>query len=126
MKTLARYLAFQVPAWVIAGAVALGLDTWTSLSRGWIGVALLLYVLKDFALFPFVRTAYEAAPHEPGGGLVGASGRVVVPLDPEGWIEVRHERWRALSEDASSTIEIGVRVQIRELRGLVLVVDREA
>ncbi len=125
MKTLARYLAYQVPAWAIAGGIALALDAWTSLPRFWIGVALGVYVLKDFALFPFVRDAYEAAPHEPGGELVGARGRVVVPLDPEGWIEVRHERWKALSEDAGSAIGIGVSVRVRELRGLVLVVGRE-
>ena len=125
MKTLARYLVFQVPAWAIAGGVALALDAWTSLPRGWIGAALLVYVIKDFALFPFVRDAYEATPHEPGRELVGARGRVIVPLDPAGWIEVRHERWRALSEDASSSIEIGVRVRVRELRGHVLVVGRE-
>ena len=123
MKTLARYLVFQLPAWAIAGGIALALDAWTSLPRGWIGVALLVYVLKDFAIFPFVRGAYEATPHEPGGELVGARGRVVVPLDPEGWIEVRHERWRALSEDAA--IGVGVSVRVRELRGLVLVVGRE-
>ena len=125
MKTLTRYLAFQVPAWAIAGGIGLALDSWTSLPRTWIGVALLAYVIKDFALFPFVRSAYEATTHEPGGELVGARGRVVVPLDPEGWIEVRHERWRARSEDVGSTIGVGARVYVRELRGLVLVVGRD-
>ena len=125
MKTLARYLVFQVPSWAIVGGIALALDAWTSLPRAWIGVALLVFVIKDFALFPFVRSAYEPTVHDPGGELVGAPGRVVVPLDPEGWIEVRHERWRARSEHAGSTIGVGERVHVRELRGLVLVVGRE-
>ena len=116
MKTLTRYLAFQVPAWAIAGGIALALDAWTSLPRTWIGLALLAYVIKDFALFPFVRSAYEATAHEPGGELVGAHGRVVVPLDPEGWIELRHERWRARSQDGS-TIGVGVRVHVRRAIG---------
>jgi membrane protein implicated in regulation of membrane protease activity len=125
VSTLARYLVFQLPAWVIASGIALGLDAWTSLPRTWIGLALAAYVAKDFALFPYVRSAYESVPHQPGSELMGARGVVVVPLDPEGWVEIRHERWRARAQEPAEPIEAGAHVQVRGLRGSVVLVDRE-
>ncbi len=125
MSTLTRYLMFQLPAWTIAIGIALALDAWTSLSRPWIGLALAAYVAKDFALFPFVRRAYEVEEHEPGRELVGAHGRVVVRIDPEGWVEIRHERWRARVEQTSSAIAVGTQVRVRELQGQVVLVECE-
>lgn len=125
VSTLTRYLVFQLPAWVIASAIALALDTWTSLPRTWIGLALVAYVVKDFVLFPRVRSAYEVAEHEPGRDLVGVQGRVVVSLDPEGWVEIGHERWRARTEATGAAIPIGVRVRVRALEGQVVLVDCE-
>ena len=116
---------FQLPAWVIASGVALALDGWTSLPRTWIGIGLALYVAKDFAIFPFVRASYEPSEHEPGHDLLGASGRVVVPLAPEGWVEVRHERWRARARQAEATFPVGAQVSVRGLDGHVLLVEGE-
>lgn len=91
----------------------------------WIGVAVFAYVVKDFVLFPRVRSAYEVAEHEPGGGLVGARGLVVVSIDPEGWVEIGHERWRARTEQTDVVIPAGVHVRVRALQGQVVLVDSE-
>jgi membrane protein implicated in regulation of membrane protease activity len=125
VRTLARYLVFQLPAWLIASGVALAADAWTSLPHTWIVGALALYVAKDFALFPFVRASYEPNDHEPGHDLLGASARVVVPLVPDGWVEVRHERWRARPRQSGTTFPAGAHVRVRALDGLVVLVEAE-
>ena len=121
-RVFARYLAFEAPSWVLLGVVL------AVLMRGWgltLPVAALvlgLWVLKDLALFPFVRKAYETRGG--GGGaeaLVGALGTAQDRLDPEGWVRLGHERWRARARGGS--IEKDLPVRVREVRGLVLVVE---
>jgi membrane-bound serine protease (ClpP class) len=45
-----------------------------------------------------VRLAVQIRSHRPTtgiGGLVGASGRAETPLDPQGWVRVQGELWKA-------------------------------
>jgi len=124
--TFARYLAFQVPTWGIALVVAWGLDLWTELPSGLIGVGLAVVVVKDFVIYPFVRSAYEHRPHDAGHTLVGMKGRVVVALDPEGWVEVGHERWRARSgEQVAAPLDVGSKIRVDGLQGHTLLVHAE-
>ena len=113
----------QLPAWAAAIAIGLALERWTSLSGLWLGLAVAVYIGKDFALYPFVRRAYEPTTHEPGAELVGARARVVVALDPEGWVEVRHERWRARVLGGDRAMEVGAEVRIRSLEGQTVWVE---
>lgn len=103
--------------------LAFVLDWATELPRPWIAGGLALYVAKDFALYPWVRRAYEASAHEPGTELVGLTGRVVVALAPEGWVELRHERWRARAENESAMLEAGTAVRVCRLDGHTLRVE---
>ena len=54
--------------------------------------------------------------------LIGATGRVVEPLRPEGRVRVRGEVWQARSHDH---IEAGARIRVRERHRLVLEVERQ-
>jgi membrane protein implicated in regulation of membrane protease activity len=139
-----RYFVLQLPGWTFALAVAWGLHRYTSLSEVVILLGLALYLAKDFALYPLVRSAYEDAPHEPGHGLIGASGRVVVALEPDGWVQVGSERWRARHDPAEpldrgdsngraepedaeghrqSAVDVGVEIRILGLQGHTLLVE---
>ncbi|MBW2231588.1 MAG: NfeD family protein [Deltaproteobacteria bacterium] len=125
MLTFARYLAFQVPGWGIALALAWGLDVWSTIPRSMIGSLLAAFVVKDFLIYPFVRSAYEHRPHDPGHRVVGACGKVVVALDPDGWVEVGHERWRARRETDGPMLDVGEKVEIAALRGHTVLVRAE-
>jgi len=122
-RTFLRYMAFQLPGWMLLGILVAGLWRWTD-APGWLlalGVA--LFVAKDLLLFPWLRHAYEKTSHEPGEALVGVRARVVEPVDPRGWVRVGAELWKAESVDGP--IPAGRTVRVRALDGHVLVVGRD-
>ena len=120
---LGKYLLFQVPGWLVAGTLA-----WAA--RGWFGLpdwaavtAVVLWVLKDFVLFPFLRVAYE--PHDGRDRrLLGSRATAADTLAPEGFVRVGSELWRAHAR-GGVRIEAGARVRVHEVQGLTLVVDAE-
>ena len=117
-------MAFQVPAWTLVIMLAWGVERWTTIPTQWIGLGLFLYVLKDFAIFPWVRAAYEHRPHDAGESMAGATARVVVPLDPRGWVQLGSERWRAERDGEGPALEVGAQVEVCGLHGHTLVVRR--
>jgi membrane-bound ClpP family serine protease len=56
-------------------------------------------------------------------GMVYKSGRVVRRLAPQGLVRVDGELWSAVSMDGTH-LEVGERVEVLRLDGLVLYVDR--
>ncbi len=120
---LRRYLLFQVPGWVLIGTGVLAVRHWWGLSIGWALVIVGAWIAKDAVLFPIVRRAYEpdgAAPHGP----IGAYGVADTAIDPEGWVHVGPERWRArCAPDARNPIPAGSTVRVVALRGHQLIVD---
>lgn len=123
LPVLAKYLLLEVPGWVFAAIVlALLVHYWDLESR----TALLLFglwVLKDFALYPVLRIAYEDGPTDGTASLIGAEGIVKQSLDPEGWIRIGSELWRAEVAPGAAPVESGAKVRIVEVRGLVLRVE---
>jgi membrane protein implicated in regulation of membrane protease activity len=125
-RTFGRFLLFQVPGWIVAGGLAWLALRWELLSRAVAAWLLLAWVVKDFALYPLTRRAYEessGAPH--GRELVGARALVLRELAPEGYVRIGSESWRARLPPASrrASVPAGARVEVREVRGLTLVVE---
>ena len=119
--TLLRYWLFQLPgALAVLGLLVL-LVRWWGLSPRLAAALLAIWVLKDLALYPFVRRAY--APRSGGGAdaLVGAVATARDRLDPEGYVRVGHELWRARVRGGA--VEQGGSVRVLEVRGLTLVVE---
>jgi membrane-bound serine protease (ClpP class) len=67
--------------------------------------------------------AYRSKPKVGMEGLKGAVGVVKQPIDPEGFVFVHGELWRAIS---SEKIDPGERVEVEGAEGLVLRVKRVA
>jgi membrane protein implicated in regulation of membrane protease activity len=124
MKVWQRYLLLQAPGWILAAVFALLLIEYLSLP-GWAAGALLaLIVFKDFALYPFLRRAYEGARPAGGAALIGAVGTARELLNPEGYIEVRGELWLAETTAAEAPIAAGSRVEVVAADGVRLRVRR--
>jgi membrane protein implicated in regulation of membrane protease activity len=123
---LRRYLLFQLPGWLFVGAGVFSARQWWGLSIEWALVIAAAWVAKDVVLFPIVRRAYEpdgSAPHGP----IGAHGIADTAIDPEGWVRIGPERWRARRAPAGAgPIPAGAAVRIVGLRGHELVVEPEA
>ncbi|SVB08576.1 uncharacterized protein METZ01_LOCUS161430, partial [marine metagenome] len=81
-SALRRYALYQIPGLLVAAATIGLLFRWTSLP-GWAAVSLvLIWVLKDAALYPWLRSAYESDPGSVIERLVGLPGVAVEPLAP--------------------------------------------
>ena len=124
MKTFTRYFLLQIPDWLILTSILVWLGFLIDLPF-WTGVGLLCFwVVKDFVLYPFVRSAYE--PAKTGTErLVGVQGKVEQTLDPRGYVRIHGELWRAEAEGAEQLLESGRAVTVRSVRGLMLIVSSE-
>jgi membrane protein implicated in regulation of membrane protease activity len=125
MKTFHKYLLLQIPGWIIWSLIliwahnALMLPLWTG------GVLLCLAVVKDFVLYPFVRSAYESDAKTGAERLVGVGGKVQRAINPRGYVRVNGELWRAETELIDQPLPSGSPVTVRSFRGLTLIVVPE-
>lgn len=122
MKTFHKYLLLQIPGWILWGLILM----WAYASLNlplWMGCVLLcLAVVKDFVLYPFVRSAYESDAKTGAERLVGVGGNVQRVLDPKGYVRINGELWRAETELADQPLPSGSPVTVRAFRGLTLIV----
>ncbi len=84
------------------------------------GVLLALFFL--FGMAAVIR-AHRRKPETGQEEMIGAVGKVVEDLDPEGLVKVRGELWKAVSADGS-TIKVGEKVRVVRMDGLTLIVER--
>lgn len=122
MPVLLRYVLLQLPGWTIASVLLyLAWARWElPAPLAWAGLG--FWIAKDFALYPFVRSAYERGPSKLIGPeqLVGSEGISEDGLSPSGHVRVRGERWRA---ESSERVAAGGRIRVRSVRGLTVEVE---
>jgi membrane protein implicated in regulation of membrane protease activity len=120
-----KYLLLQVPGWLLVVLLLRILSSQVQLP-GWAGPTLVgLWIVKDLALYPLLRRAYEDDPRTGAERLVGSSGITVTPLAPQGYIRVRGELWQAKVLASSEPVPKGARVRILAARNLTLAVERD-
>jgi membrane protein implicated in regulation of membrane protease activity len=122
-STFARYLMLEAPGWVLAAIVLTFFARRGHLSSTTAAVLLAIFVIKDFVLYPLVRVAYEKGNPAATGALVGALGTAQKRLDPEGYVRVGAELWRAVVARERAPIEVGAAVRVLAVRGLTLHVE---
>jgi membrane protein implicated in regulation of membrane protease activity len=125
MRVFARYLVLQIPGQFIAAVTLVMLVRWTELTPMLAGILFALWVIKDLAMFPVTRVAYE--PQASGQGadaLLGVLGVAQEDLAPEqtGYVRVGAELWRAQLCGDESVIK-GATVRVTDVRDLTLQVE---
>jgi membrane protein implicated in regulation of membrane protease activity len=124
-SVLRRYLALQVPGWLIVILVLIAINHWLGVPA-WVAVGVFaLWVIKDFALYPFLKEAYRSDAPTGAERLVGERGVAVQAFAEDGYVKVRGELWRARSE-AGREIPEGSRVLVKGANGLTLIVAPES
>ncbi len=121
-STLVRYLLYQIPGWVVVLGAALVLYRWGVLP-GWAGALLVVgWLIKDAALYPLLRTAYEIDTRSAIERLIGLRGVAVEPLAPQGYVRVRGELWRSEATTGDPAIRRGHPVTVHAVRDTTLIV----
>jgi membrane protein implicated in regulation of membrane protease activity len=122
-KTFVRYVALESPGWALA-AIVLWLVVEHAGLAPWIAATLwALWVVKDFALYPWLRDAYEVGNPDATASLIGRTGAARERLAPEGWVVLGSELWRAELLPGCAPVDPGAPVRVHAVRGLTLVVE---
>ena len=121
---LARYLVLQIPGAFVAAVVLSLLVRWGQISEtlGWVLFG--LWLLKDAAMFPVTRIAFESGSGRHGTeALLGASGVAQQELAPgeTGYVRVGPELWRARLE-GDHPVSQGAAVRVTAVNDLTLLV----
>jgi membrane protein implicated in regulation of membrane protease activity len=116
-----KYLIFQIPGWIGAAIILIGLAHWQWLPRWLAAVCFVGWVIKDLLLYRFLRRAYE--PDATGAArLIGERGAAEGDLTPEGYVRVRGELWRAVANPGTEVISSGTEVEIVSVERMQIVV----
>jgi membrane protein implicated in regulation of membrane protease activity len=119
---LKKYLLFQVPGWVVGIGLLLFLWDGFGLPFWLVAGFLILWVVKDFAIYPFIRSALNTDVKTGSSGLVGKRGVARERLEPRGYVQVGGELWRAEIAPGHPPIPAGSPVRVQSARGLTLIV----
>jgi membrane-bound serine protease (ClpP class) len=119
-----RYLLFQLPGWILTTLLLGAAHRWLGLSIPVAALLFLLFVAKDFLIYPYVRKAYEAEDKTGAELLIGSVGVTKQTLAPEGYVLVRGELWQAIAEPPGEAIPQGSEVVVHGADGLRLIVRR--
>ena len=118
-----KYCFLQIPALALISILLFLLNRYLALPLSVICVIISLWILKDIFMFPFVWRSYDSAPENILSRMVGKSGTVYQQLDPEGYVQIGIERWKARS-DNNAIIEKDEKVTIQHIDGLILTVKK--
>ncbi len=81
---------------------------------------LVALILLDAVTVPLFLGDLRRKPSTGKESLIGEVGKVVLPLNPEGYVKVRGELWRAVSP---TNLNVGDKVVVVDVRGSKLVVS---
>jgi membrane-bound ClpP family serine protease len=129
-KTIVRYTLLQLPGLLLIVLLVILVKRYFDFSWWFMGGIIVIWILKDIVLFPFVWRAYDWKSHEKSHSMLGLVGNAVDRLAPEGYVKVRGELWRAEVIDRDMVVEQNRAVRVEAIRGLTLLVrpqkDQEA
>jgi membrane-bound ClpP family serine protease len=87
----------------------------------WIAIAIPAGKLLKFVLvYPLVRRSFKQPIYSGLESLIGRQGLAMESLDPEGYVSIRGELWKAFNN--GPPISAGAKVEVCELEGTKLVV----
>lgn len=121
-----RYALLQMPGILFMVLVIVLIDRWLMAISPWIAlIVVLLVILKDIFLFPFIWRAYDWNRTDDHVSMIGQRGIVVRRLDPCGYVRIRGELWKAETKDRTQTVEKGRAVTVLNAKGLQLYVQAD-
>lgn len=120
-RPLIRYALLQIPH-----AALIGLLLFLLVAMEWMdpmpAIALWsLWIIKDMALYPLTRKAYEIDAKTGLEALCGASGIATEEIGPTGFIRIKGEIWKAtLHPDSKQSVKKGEEVLVVDCKERLL------
>lgn len=124
MSVFWRYWLLQIPGWLVLAASLVAARHYLGLATGWAALLFGLWLLKDAALYPWLRKHYVPREESPGRALRGRSAVAQESIAPRGYVKLGGELWRAEVEDGEGPVDAGEQVVVEGVDGLTLRVRR--
>jgi membrane protein implicated in regulation of membrane protease activity len=126
VTTPTRYFLLQIPGWGVVAILLAALHHWFGIPLwiawgGWV-----IYVIKDFVLYPYLRPAYETQSPSGAERLTGQMAIVTQALEPKGYVQLAGDLWQARAAGPQEVVAVGSRVRVKGAEGLVLLVVPES
>lgn len=118
-KVVLRYTLLQLPAFAVVSIIIYFIYTTMDLPAYIALLVVIGWVIKDVCIFPFVWRAYDSDSRGTANSMIGKTGFTRERLDPEGYVRIGNELWKAESM-GSEPIEKGEEVVVQEIQGLTL------
>jgi len=94
-RTILKYVAIQLAQLVVIVGALLVVRGFVHVPA-WVIVAVLgVWILKDIILYPWLWRAYAYPDTDPLSELVGMEATAMETLNPEGFVRVHGELWKA-------------------------------
>lgn len=125
LKVIIRYSLLQIPSLLIVMLLIYIVNHWYRLNNVIIMIIILLWVLKDILIFPFVWKAYCHKDRDKSKTVLNEFGTAIDTINPKGYVKIRGEIWLAELDDISIPISKGEPVEVVEINGLKLKVRKQ-
>jgi membrane protein implicated in regulation of membrane protease activity len=122
LRLILRYALYQLPEIVVLILVIILIRHWVEIPEWVAWGVVLLWVIKDAALFPFVWRAFDRRGSDKLLSMVGQQGIATQRLDPAGYVRVRGELWQAEIIGQDYPAEKNQPVVVQAVSGLKLFV----
>ena len=120
MATWQRYWLFQFPGLGVVAVLVILAAYWFELPGWTIPFVLGVWIVKDWLMYPFLKSAYEGPKPTGPESMVGSLGTVMEDLSPRGYIKIGPELWRA---ESAAPIRAGRPVRVTGCEGMTMQVE---
>lgn len=119
-----RYTLFQIPGLILIAALLWWLNQRFPIPLFYICTLIGFWLLKDIAIFPFVWNSYDIRSGNVLEKMIGKTGTAVDDINPEGYVRIRGEMWKAEILPGNFAVNKGDRVVVTGVDSLLLTVRK--
>ena len=124
LRIIVKYILLQLPGQVSFAFILLLLRQWLEAPAYLTWGLLAFWIGKDLFLFPFLWRFYDPNQYPNRFDMVGRKGIALSPLNPDGYVRVRGERWQAAIAAGQAPLEPGDAIGVVAVDSLKLTVKR--
>lgn len=122
LQIAVKYGLLQLPGQAAFALMLVFLRQWLEIPAAVTWGLVGCWVGKDILMFPFLWRYYDPDYYSDRFKMTGRKGFTMTRLQPDGYVRVQAERWRAAAAEKNAPIEKGEPVLVVGVEGLKLTV----
>ena len=120
VRIVIKYFLLQLPGVIAFILILLLVRQWLEVPAYLLWGLLGIWVGKDIVLFPFLWRCHDPNQYPDRFRMVGRRGLALTRLNPDGYVQVQGERWRAGVHEGQASIDKDEAICVEAINGLKL------